>query len=311
MNLYGDSFLFFLDLRFLQRNQLNYLNMKRITLLLFLLAGTASLHGQDYVPLLDTNKVWNLFEDYFTWGNTYPHYLERCDTDTTRFIVKKKFTEQVIAELGFLREDTVAQKVYYTNISGDNEALLYDFTLDVGDTFQGTEWLEVLEVDSIQLLDGTLRKRIVLVDGYGYHEWIEGIGNTWGGLIWTDWNPSASHEAAYLLCYFENDFILYRNELFSYDCDYSYTNVNTETIDNTYIPKIHPNPFSQKVSISFKNLLQGETFELAIKTLDGRTVYNETLVSDIAMDLSFLNKGIYLLTLKNKHFQFTEIIIKL
>lgn len=302
---------YFLDLRFLQVNQLNYLNMKKITLLLFLLAGTASLHGQDYVPLLDTNKVWNIFEDYFTWGNTYPHYLARCETDTTRFIVKKKFTEQVIAELGYLREDTVTKKVYYTNINEGNEVLLYDFSLEEGDILQG---MEVIKVDSIKLLDGTYRKRIVFHNYY--NTWIEGIGNLLGGLLWIDWywDFKMHPPVAWLFCYFVNDTLLYRNDDYFHfidGCDYSFTNVNTETIDNTYIPKIYPNPFSKKVSISLNDLLQGETFELAIKTLDGRTVYHETLVSDIAIDLSFLGKGIYLLSIKNKHFQFTEKIIKL
>jgi len=312
--------MFFNRLQQIEGNHVKLFCMKKIKILFLLLVGWIGLHGQEYVPLLDTNKVWNVLEIRYPGSPydsspdiicAYPHFLQKCETDSTRFIVKKKITGQVIDELGYLREDTVARKVYYTDLTGDNEILLYDFSLDVGDIFQGMLWpLEVLEVDSIQLHDGTLRKRIKLYGEIPQY-WIEGIGNTWGGLIWTDWNPTAFHESAHLLCYFENDSILYRNELFSYDCDYCYISVNTETTGNSPIPKFYPNPFTQKVSIAMDNLLHGETLELEIKTLEGRTVYRETISSNTTLNLSFLYKGIYLLTLKNKHLQFTEKIIKL
>lgn len=280
--------------------------VKPIIMLFLLLAGTASLHGQDYVPLLDTNKVWNTFENMIWWGETYPHYLDRCETDTTRFIIKKEWHSQYAEELGYLFEDTVSKKVYYTDLY-DNVVLLYDFSLSEGDVFN---YNSVTKVDSVELLDGTYRKRIVFEGGDYYFFWIEGIGSLMGGLLWIDWDFKKHIPEAWLLCYYENDSLLYRNDFLNLDCDYSFTNVNTETIDNTYIPKVYPNPFSKEVSISFKNLFQGETFELDIKTLDGRTVHHETLVSDISIDLSFLGKGIYLLTIKNKHFQFTEKLIK-
>ena len=282
--------------------------MKKIKIIILLLVGWIGLHGQEYVPLLDTNKVWNTFENMIWWGETYPHYLELCETDSTRFIIFKNDQYNLNPEkMGYLYEDTVSQKVYYTDLH-DNEVLLYDFSLSEGDVFY---YNSVTKVDSVELLDGTYRKRIVFEGGDYYLFWIEGIGSLMGGLLWIDWDFMKHIPEAWLLCYYENDSLLYRNDFLNLDCDYSFTNVNTETIDNTYIPKIYPNPFSQKVSISLENIVLGETFELAVKTLDGRTVYNETLVSDIAIDLSFLGKGIYLLTLKNNHSQFTEIIIKL
>ena len=281
--------------------------MKKIILLLFVLTGTISLHGQDYVPLLDTNKVWNIFEHMIYSGETHPHYLERCDTDTTRFIIKKEWHSQHIEELGYLFEDTVSQKVYYTDLY-DNEVLLYDFSLSEGDVF---EYMLVTKVDSIQLLDDTYRKRIVFEGGDYHLFWIEGIGSLMGGLLWIDWDFIKHIPEAWLLCYYENDSLLYRNDFLNLDCDYSFTDVNAEILDKSYIPKIYPNPFSQKVSISFKNTVYGEKPEIMIKALDGRVVYKEILNSDISLDLSFLSKGIYLLILTNKDFQHTTKIIKL
>jgi hypothetical protein len=277
--------------------------MKKIILLFFILAGTIHLHGQEYVPLLDTTKVWNIFENWIYFGNTYPHYLERCDTDTTRFIIKKEWHSQHIEELGYLFEDTVSQKVFYTNVNGD-EVLLYDFSLSEGDVF---EYMLVTKVDSIQLLDSSFRKRIVFEDGH-YYSWIEGIGSDMGGLLWTDWYFKKHIPEAWFLCYYENDSLLYIDDYFD-TCNINF--VNTETIDELLIPKIYPNPFSQKLSISFENPVFGEKHEIMIKALDGRVVYEETLNSDISLDLSFLSKGIYLLVLTNRDFQYTKKIIKL
>jgi len=278
--------------------------MKKIILLFFFLAGTASLHAQDYVPLLENNKVWNIFEDWLYWGETYPHYLERCETDTTRFIVKKEWHSNNIEDLGYLFEDTAAQKVYYTDMY-DNEVLLYDFSLVEGEVFQGM--LDVYKVDTIQLQDETYRKRIVFDEG-GYNYWIEGIGSYRGGLLWHDWHFKKHIPEAWLLCYYENDTLLYIDDLFD-TCDLSFTEV--ETLNSSFTPTIYPNPFSEKLSISFENHMYGDNLEIMVKTLDGRVVYTRTLNSDISLDLSFLGKGIYLLVLTNRELLYTTKIIKL
>ena len=284
--------------------------MKKTKIFLLLFVGWIGLHGQEYVPLLDTNKVWNVYEDMIYWGETNPLYLELCETDSTRFIIfKKDQYSQNPVEMGYLSEDTISQKIYYTDLH-DNEVLLYDFSLSEGDVFN---YNPVTKVDSVQLLDGTYRKRIAFGPSYYYH-WIEGIGSIFGGLLWIYWDFKKHIPEAWLLCYYKNDELLFRNDdyFYFYDgCNYSFLNDITETTGNSPILKVYPNPFTQKVSISFENLIQGEAFELVIKTLEGRTVYNEPLFSDISIDLSFLDKGIYLLTLRNNHFQFTERIIKL
>lgn len=282
--------------------------MKKIILLFFLLAGTIHLHGQEYEPLLDTNKVWNIYENWLWFGETHPHYLERCETDTTRFIIKKEWHNQYIENLGYLSEDKATRKVYYTNMYNDDEVLLYDFSLVEGDIFP-TNMKDVYKVDSIQLLDGTYRKRIMF-DPWDIDYWIEGIGGSFGGLLWIDWHFKKHIPEAWLLCHYENDSLLYMYDYFN-TCNYWWTDVNAETLNKSLIPKIYPNPFSQKLSISFENSVYGEKHEIIIKALDGRVVYKENLNSDISLDLSFLSKGIYLLVLINRDFRYINKIIKL
>jgi hypothetical protein len=67
--------------------------------------------------------------------------------------------------------------------------LLYDFELQVGDSFQApvdtAQWLTVIEKDSVQMLDGSYRDRIRFEQGYSSDwscssdSWIEGMGDPW------------------------------------------------------------------------------------------------------------------------------------
>jgi hypothetical protein len=260
--------------------------------------------GQGYVPLLDTNKVWNIHHNWIWEGFTYPYYLEVSESDSTKFILKEEQHSQYIKEVGYLFEDMVTQKVYYIDVNND-EVLLYDFSLVEGDVF---EYKEVTKVDSIQLLDGTYRKRIGFRDGY--NSWIEGIGSIKGGLLRDTRNYLKNETEAWLLCYYENDSLLYMNDNFD-TCNLSFFYNDIETFEKSICPLIYPNPFSQKLSISFDNPVHCEKTEVVLKALDGRVVYNETINSDISIDLSFIGKGIYLLALSNRDFQYTTKIIKL
>ena len=279
--------------------------MKKFKFLFVLLFSSFILQGQKYTPLLETGKTWNIFENWIYWGETHPHHLEICEIDTTRFIVIKEWHNQ-LQELGYLFEDTISQKVYYTDLY-ENEVVLYDFSLEEGDVFN---YLMITVIDSIQLLDGNYRKRIVFEDGL--YSWIEGIGSIEGGLLWSDWSMKKHIPEAWMLCYYENDSLLLMNENFEHfnTCDLSFTNIVEETSGQSVRPTISPNPFSEKVSLSFDSPLYGETFEVIIKTLDGRVIYTETVNSDIFIDLSFLSKGVYLLLLRNSNSQHATKIIK-
>ncbi|MFW5663590.1 MAG: T9SS type A sorting domain-containing protein [bacterium] len=277
--------------------------MKRIYLLFLLLLVSATSQGQDYVPLLDTNKTWNIFENWIYWGETNPHYLEICETDTAKYLIIKDWISEP-QELGYLFEDTVAKKVYYTDMY-DNEVLLYNFSLVEGDEFQH---MLVTMVDSIQLLNGTYRKRIEFE--HGLYSWIEGIGSIEGGLLWSDWGMKKHIPEAWTLCYYENDSLLFMNDDYE-TCDINFLVNIEETSDKSFSPIIYPNPFTKNLSISFENPMYSETIEIRIKALDGRVVYNEIIHSDISLNLSFLEKGIYLLLLTNRGITYSSKIVKL
>lgn len=88
---------------------------------------------------------------------------------------------------GFIREDTIAKKVYWRSEAMAGDTLLYDFDVQVGDTLTGymgscdMTWT-VGSIDSI-LIDLNYRKRInyeVSFDPGIQFSIIEGIGSTYG-----------------------------------------------------------------------------------------------------------------------------------
>jgi hypothetical protein len=289
--------------------------MKKIILLFFILAGTIHLSGQEYVPLIDSTRIWNVavYGGHGGGAENWEYYFgDTISIEDTLYIEVFAKIDWWVELKGYMREDIVSRKIYYRSIFDDESTLLYDFFLEEGETVKlygnhGVNYT-VLKTDSIEMFNGEFRKRWVFSGQFDYDNviWIEGIGNTTIDLL----NPGdldGSTLRTIILCCYENEELVYMNEEFN-TCQLDWVSVD-EAIEP--IVKVYPNPFNQKLSISFENPVFGEKHEIMIKALDGRVVYKETLNSDISLDLSFLSKGIYLLVLTNRDFQYTKKIIKL
>ena len=96
--------------------------------------------------------------------------------------------------------------------------LLYDFTLSLHDSFTlpyGFGQAKVVQVDSIELIPGYLRKRIILKHldptnqaKYGDLVWIEGVGAPNGILYYKDWQEGTQTA---LTCYYDRGEKRYSN----------------------------------------------------------------------------------------------------
>ena len=135
----------------------------------------------------------------------------------------------------------------------DREYLLYDFSLNVGDTFivQATnEWPEarklvVTAVDSLTLRDQSKRKRLILEceDGGGEHTWVKGMGDLQGLLSVKKSCILDVNER--LLCFSFNEDVLYQ------DPDEGDCWLTTSTNDPlTDYFALYPNPASDRIFIS-------------------------------------------------------------
>jgi hypothetical protein len=294
---------------------------KFLFILLLPMLFVQGVKGQGYVPLLDTVKQWNIVE-----GGDFSHhtYIYRVsDKDTVINAMKYNIIERYIFGSNtyppvkiLMREDTIAKQVYIrNNWAGPEESLLYDFSLDVGDSihlyYQGLAGSNtvffVASTDSITLLNGEKRKVWYLecyqpCGCWGYYEddvWIEGIGSLYGLVF-----PGCSHDSYYanLLCYFETGQIAYT--LLPGDTVCFASNVNIDESMITEI-KVFPNPTSDCIYIETQ--LPEEPSLMAITDITGRVVYQSTFSSKI--DVSNWPKGMYLLSVYTSTGKFVNKII--
>ncbi len=189
-------------------------------------------------------KKWNIYEFYKTTKEHHKTYQIKLEGDTiiNDFKYYSVFQGTDLTEdinwirLGFIREDT-AQKVFY--LYNEQEYLLYDFSVKVGDTLEIYNTyrknpggainehckLIVSEVDSVFI--NKQRKRIILhqiCSSSAKSVWIEGLGDL-KGIFHSSLESSICCEnglirhnmggASYQLqCVYENDTLIYKNPKF-------------------------------------------------------------------------------------------------
>ncbi len=188
----------------------------------------------DYFPLVqaDNNRQkWNVVymasmnypNDYFTEIQSIRDNITLDGVDYKLVWKEDVYDSKRIA--GAVREED--KRVYYRMYwqqSYQNEVLLYDFNLTVGDTVS-VGWsdyrLIVLEESQVQV-NGTMRRQLGLAmyfddgtTGEVEEYWIEGVGSTYGFLNsgYEGWVGAFVH----LLCYHENGNLIWDNEAFD-DC---------------------------------------------------------------------------------------------
>ncbi len=192
-------------------------------------------------------------------------------------------------------------KIYEINDFSTDEFLLYDFDVNIGDEISTrTCQFNVIDVDSILLLDGTYRKRLYVSNNQGDvpFSWIEGIGDLKGFL-----NPrycSMSDNIA-IVCHYNEDTQIYQNPNFD-DC---WILSSTKEVDTVSSLMIYPNPSTGMVRVEYPSSLI-RTVE--VFTTFGQQIYTTTLNTYQAdVDLSIYDRGTYIIRLqtndKNIHYQ--------
>lgn len=297
--------------------------------LIILLAGCAfytnhaqqSLQEYQYVPFPNSNAVWS--EMY------YPPILSGDDPRYERFaltnedtligsIAYKKvyiffdtaFIKENASYVGGIREDE-NKKIFYrgTEIHGfkpsyiqivnnggtkDDEILLFDFSLQVGDTFSygnlsmSEDYLVVTEIDTLRINNST--RKIFHFEPIWWVQWIEGIGSL-KGLLFTSGDLPTNGLDNDLICFKKNDTILYFNA--EYDKCIPLITKTNEIIEISSVIRAFPNPaFSSVITFLFPD----NSFEI-IEIFDSRgiLIQKQCLDSQTEFMLSteVFKKGIY------------------
>ena len=285
---------------------------------LFHLILSKNLAGQSYIHFPDTSAIWQETYVYAPppaiWNLWYDHIGEihyGGDTIINNlyyhkliFTQRNIFCSRIIESVeyaGALREDTIERKVYYRNPLEDQERLIYDFNLRIGDIIPGPTGVKVVSIDTIITNDGIRRTRWNASSEYYPGAIIEGIGSTNGILS----NTIGAEYPSVTIC-FEGDSkqSVYINDVFGYQ--YGYCQVLTDTCyylaNSSGIEskiEIYPNPI--KVD-SYINILIPESEIKNLESLKILDIYGNVIFSDKSGMLKHIkspkNAGCYLFILQ-------------
>ncbi len=181
-----------------------------------------------------------------------------------------------IGYIGGIRQDTVSRKVFFIDFSHSAEELLYDFTLQVGDSVKGLlasfPCAIVSEIDSVLCSDGW-RKRWKYDSG-NFTEAIEGIG-TMNGLIETVCIILGGHGST-VQCFSQNGQTIYPDS--SYHCNIidGVIEFQSSTAGSDFQIQIIPNPASSELTISSK---QYAIDQIEIYNILGEQIYSAVVAN--------------------------------
>ncbi len=303
------------------------MNLKRRilkTILLLWIPVFAS--SQNYIPFPDSGGVWK--ETYwwqpspFFYNGIGDTYIEG-DTvfnDTVYHKIynlrRDVFCSDIIISGpdydGALREDTVNQRIYVRWDANSSEALIYDYTLQVGDTLPyEMGWLHhfqyfglyIDEIDTITTFD-SVNRRVWHLDYEepfdGWPQIIEGIGSTsglMGGIepYWEGWNE--------LLCFSVNNEVVWRSLR---DTCYVITDsCATVGINEKLVRKIdikaYPNPANDFVTFEYSLPFTAESATITITNVTGiqiTTLQVNSSLEEIVWNTHTVSSGIYFYSLK-------------
>jgi len=204
------------------------------------------------------------------------------------------FNAQLATYFCALREDSM-KKVWVRNPSDTIDVLLYDFSLNVGDSvclgYFGLGCVEQVSVVDSIMINGTYRRRIRFGGVVEAQEWIEGIGNYYGPF---QLNMTGSN-TTFLLCHKLDDSLIYN----SYgSCHCQFLDAVEEFKSSETNVSVAPNPASNYVT--FKITDKSElTYYVELYDLLGQQILNHSISSGERIDLSNYNPGIYLYNLKS------------
>jgi hypothetical protein len=300
--------------------------MKKLTLILIGALIAPLTFSQDYYSFADSSAIWNEYSihveyptnvasktRYGTIGDTMINNIEyskiyKLINDTCLNIENTEY-------FGAIREEN-KQIFALTIYHGDTEILLYDFSVEVGDTVYSNASFGYLaspavisNIDSIVLLDGTTRKRYWINSSLDEF-WIEGIGSQ-GGLFTPITDLLTNYYEPHLSCFKQYESTVYLN---NYSCDKCFCSLETSIkviggLQNEI--QIYPNPASTSIIIDFE--LNTESSITRLINSSGKLIESKLSNSfPIQMNIGYLPNGIYLIqidtesTLFNKKFVKTE-----
>ena len=212
---------------------------------------------------------------------------------------------------GAIREDSSGRKVLIILPNQTNEFVLYDFTLNIGDTlktvqdslFYTNACIVVSYIDSI-LVGSTYRKQWNFNSTCVFpYPIIEGIGSL-GGLI----DPLGVFEnGALLICY--NDTGVYFDNPYGgsqFGCNTVYQGVNE--ITSAVNVHLSPIPVSNYLKIEF-NTSKFQHVQIIVTDACGRKIMQQAISDGEEMNVAEIPCGVYFLNSANNEFSPMKFVV--
>lgn len=285
-----------------------------------------NLQAQEYVPFPDSNVVWKIYwmpyppdepwtakhYDYISSGDTLINdiqYTKLLKVDYNLYCSDIADTNYI----GAYRNDISGKIVYF--YQGNEEKILYNFSLDIGDTIPTSYFIDmwdemvVCDIDSIQLENGEYRKQFT----YEFptqpetcmYKIVEGIGFL-GGLL-EPMSIAAELINSSIICYNHNDSLLYIQEWYD-KCEIEEDTCIVSIVNKTRYPyktiKIVPNPVKSSAVVLFNNPLQiNENYSLTLYNFVGKSIktYPNIKHGKTIIKMGELPLGMYIFVLRHKN----------
>jgi hypothetical protein len=248
------------------------------------------INPNDY--LISSLKLRKLDENYDTMGlYSYPRF-----NNFEEMLIAKIYTDSLKVYANLCSQEMYIDDFFinYSPSLSNQYELLYDFSLEVGDTFFMRPILEGYSiVQSIQFenINNSIRKKIIF-DG-GSDTWIQGLGSKYHplypviGFCW---------ECSPIICSATMEFEGNSSvDTFIYDemkssCIYN-ASLNEEKLK---LVKMYPNPSEHEFNIESQNELD----EIKIYNIDGICVYQDKLSGFKQQITPNLSSGVYIVKIK-------------
>jgi hypothetical protein len=291
-----------------------YRTLFKTALFLLLLVFSKALYGQ---TLVIDNSKWNTLRELVK-ANGSEKWTEtvniRQDTSINGQTYKRVFQKdnhlgEQETMIAFIREDSTG-KVFIKPID-KNVYLLYDFGLKTGDTVVVFDWVVLsntekehsdmakinYRVDSIVpvFIGGASRKLYYLASKDGaywdnYQQWISGIGGI-HGILYSGELPVSGHPLKNLLCYSQNDSLIYINPTYNSCSINTLSSINALNINELMY-------FNRSSKTLIIKLIQAGSAFIKIYELSGNMAFSQLVkVGENKIMLDFLPSGIYIVSL--------------
>jgi hypothetical protein len=304
---------------------------KKLLVIIFFVSVFYTGMSQNVFPSFADNAKWNVLHCVSGIGNSCNTITYQFDYDTL-FCghIYSKINAVTTGSIGYIRSENSRVYIRTTNSCIDKEYVMYDFSINVGDTIYlaNNIWnsnpndTTKFVLDSINIINFNGIERYIYYvkyepdshlwpNWYGRHMiWIEGIGSITNPFFPIECIQDICESSWQLLCFDSLGIQLYQDSIFK-TCDTTYTDVRVNEFYNENQLIIYPTPFGENLTISVEN---ATISEIVILNSIGKQIYiikgNEK--NCLRLDaLNNLKEGIYFVKVKTNKGILVKKIIKI